>query len=162
MSNVELTLDNLLQGLAGEIRSPSGPGYLTREFNEALITEYRRTGGQLVGEIDGSSLILMTTTGAKSGNRRVTPLAFVEVEGRMLIIASKGGAPTSPAWYFNIKANPAVTVEHGSETYEADAVIIDGPERDRLFAEIAAQSTTFAGYQQRTERKIPIAEIRRR
>lgn len=157
----ELTSENLLEGLAGEIRSPAGPGEITKNFNEALIAEFRNNGGRIEGELSGSPFILITTRGAKSGKERTTPLVYFEIEGRLLIIASRGGAPVHPAWYSNLVANPEVTVELGAETFKARAVVIEGENRDRLFAEVASQIDTFADYQQRTDRVIPVVELRR-
>jgi len=161
MSNsVELTLTNLLEGLASEIRSPGGPGTVTKTFNETLIAEFRANGGELKGELARSPFLLLTTTGAKSGRQRTTPLAYVPMDGRLLIIASKGGAPTHPAWYLNLCAHPEVTVELGNDTYRALAVVIGGFERDGLYAEIATRIPTFADYQRRTDRVIPLVELR--
>ncbi len=158
---VELTLSNLLEGLAGEIRSPAGPGAFTKNFNETLIAEFRANSGRISGELANADLLLLTTTGARSGKRRTTPLVYVPADGRILIIASKGGAPADPAWFANLVAHPEVTVELGSETYDALAVVIEGSERDELFSEIAARLPTFAEYQSRTDRQIPVVELRR-
>lgn len=158
---MELTRENLLQGLASEIRSPSGPGNFTKAFNEALIAQFRASGGQLTGDFAAAEFLLLTTTGAKSGRRRTTPLAYVALDGRILIIASRGGAPQSPAWYFNLIANPEVTVELGEETYQAKAVELKGADRDDSYAEIARRLPTFAEYQSRTDRIIPVVELRR-
>ena len=162
MSNrTELTFSNLLDGLAGEIRSKDGPGEFTKGFNEALIAEFRANGGTLAGDFAEAPFLLLTTTGAKSGKQRTTPLAYIPIDGRILIVASKGGAQTHPAWYWNLIAHPEVTVEIGSETYPAQAVAIEGPERDKLYVEIASRLPTFADYQSRTDRVIPIFEVRR-
>ena len=158
---VELTLTNLLEGLAGEIRSPGGPGAVTKTFNETFIAEFRANGGELKGELAEAPFLLLTTTGAKSGRQRTTPLAYVPIDGRILIIASKGGAPTHPAWYLNLRAHPEVTVELGSDAYRALAEVIGGVERDGLYAEIAKRIPTFADYQRRTDRVIPLVELRR-
>ena len=162
MSNrIELTSSNLLDGLAGEIRSESGPGGFTKSFNETLIAEFRANAGQLSGDFKDAQFLLLTTTGAKSGKQRTTPLAYIPIDGRILIVASKGGAPTHPAWYWNLLAHPKVTVELGPETYPAEAVTIPGALRDELYAEIASRLPTFAEYQNRTDRVIPLFELRR-
>ena len=162
MSNrIELTRENLLERLAGEVRSPEGPGTFTKSFNETLIAEFRANGGALSGELEQSQLLLLTTTGAKSGKKRISPLAYIPVDGRILIIASKGGALTHPAWYWNLVTHPEVTVELGAETYGALAVVIEGLERERLFAEVASRKPNFADYQRRTDRVIPVVELRR-
>ena len=162
MSNrIELTRENLLERLAGEVRSPEGPGTFTKSFNETLIAEFRANGGALPGELEQSQLLLLTTTGAKSGKQRISPLAYIPVHGRILIIASKGGALTHPAWYWNLVTHPEVTVELGAETYRALAVVIEGLERERLFAEVASRKPNFADYQRRTDRVVPVVELRR-
>ena len=158
---MELTFANLLDKLAGEIRSPDGPGAITKTFNETLISEFRANEGKLSGDFARAQFLLLTTTGAKSGRQRTTPLAYVPIDGRILIIASKGGAPTHPAWYLNLVAHPEVTVELGAETYRARAIAIEGAERDRLYAEVASRVPTFADYQRRTDRVIPLVELRR-
>ena len=162
MSNrIELTSSNLLDGLAGEIRSENGPGQFTKSFNEALIAEFRANAGRLSGDFAGAQFLLLTTCGAKSGKQRTTPLAYIAIDQRILIVASKGGALTNPAWYWNLIAHPEVTIEIGAETYNAEAVTIEGIERDRLYAEIASRVPTFADYQSRTDRVIPLFELRR-
>jgi deazaflavin-dependent oxidoreductase (nitroreductase family) len=162
MSNrIELTSSNLLDGLAGEIRSENGPGQFTKSFNETLIAEFRANAGRLSGDFANAQFLLLTTIGAKSGKRRTTPLAYIPIDQRILIVASKGGAPTNPAWYWNLIAHPEVTVEIGAETYNAEAVAIEGIEHDRLYAEIASRVPTFAEYQNRTDRVIPLFELRR-
>lgn len=162
MSNeIELTLENLLEGLAGEIRSPDGPGIFTKSYNEALIADFRANSGALSGELGQGQFLLLTTTGATSGKQRTTPLAYVPMDGRILIIASKGGAPTNPAWYSNLVVHPEATVELGSETYRALAVSVEGSERDQLYARIGSLIPTFADYQRRTDRVIPVVELRR-
>ncbi|MGD8830734.1 MAG: nitroreductase/quinone reductase family protein, partial [Pseudomonadales bacterium] len=147
MKPTELTLSNLLDGLAGEIRSPTGPGGFTRSFNETLIAEFRANGGMLSGELARANLLLLTSTGARSGRQRTTPLVYVPLDGRILIIASKGGAASHPAWYWNLVAHPEVTVELGPETYQARAVRIEGAERTELYAQIVSRVPTFGEYQ---------------
>lgn len=159
--HIELTRANLLEGVAGEVRSPDGSGAFTKSFNETLIAEFRSNGGVLSGELAKFQFLLLTTTGAKSGLQRTTPMAYIPIDGRILIIASKGGAVTHPAWYWNLVANPEVTVERGAETYPALAVVIQGAERDRLYAEVASRKPNFADYQRRTDRVIPVVELRR-
>src|ERR671927_20150 len=102
-------------------------------FNRSLIAEYRATGGQVTGQFAGAPLLLLTTTGARSGQPRTTPLAYTVDGDRLVVIASKGGAPTHPDWYHNLRAQPEVTVELGTETFPARATIPQGAERQRLF-----------------------------
>lgn len=156
---LELTAANL-EAMSEEVQSEGGPSSTTRAFNHSLISEFRANGGVLSGDFARARFLLLTTTGAKSGKQRTTPLAYVKLDDRILIIASKGGAPKHPLWYLNLTANPTVTVELGAETYQATAVTITGPERDELFARVAAKISNFADYQQRTDRVIPVVELR--
>lgn len=153
-----LTVDNLNR-MAEEVRSDGGPASTTRSFNEALIDEFRANGGKLTGELARARFLLLTTTGARSGRRRTTPLAYLPVDGRIVVIASMGGAPSSPAWFHNLVANPDVTVERGTETYAARAVVTEGADRDDLFAKVSAKISNFADYQSRTTRVIPVVEL---
>lgn len=131
------------------------------DFNQKLIAEYRANEGKVTGQFEHAPLLLLTTTGAKSGKRRTTPLAHTTDGDRLVIIASKGGAPTNPDWYHNLVANPEVTVELGRETFQAQARVADGAERDRLYDQMAANMPNFAEYQQNTERRIPVVVLER-
>jgi len=153
-----LSVENLSR-MADDVRSAEGPGATTKAFNEALISEFRAKGGKLHGELSRARFLLLTTTGARSGRKRTCPLAYFVLEDRLVVIASKGGAPTSPAWFANLVANPGVTVELGAETFEATAVVLEGEDRDRLFEQVASKSRQFAEYQQRTTRKIPVVQL---
>ncbi len=104
-------------------------------------------------------MVLLTTTGARSGRPHTTPLVPLEEGDRLYVFASLAGAPRHPAWYFNLLAHPEVTVERGRETYRATAEVITGEERDRLFARQAALRPPFAEYQRKTTRKIPVIEL---
>src|SRR5206468_12619578 len=106
-------------------------------------------------------LLLLTTTGAKSGQQRVAPLAFTRDSERYVVIASKGGSPTSPDWYHNLVANPRVIVEVGTECFPALARVTSGEERERLFAAQAALMPGFAEYQKQTSREIPVGVFER-
>jgi deazaflavin-dependent oxidoreductase (nitroreductase family) len=158
----QLTRDRLGELLA-ELRSEGGPGGTTRAFNEALIAEFRRTGGVIAGELGGPEFrfLLLTATGAKSGRPRTVPLGYVKVGGRLVILASKGGSPTDPLWFRNVVAHPDVTVELGTDTFAARAVVLEGEERDRVFAAIVAKAPMFGQYQERTPRPIPVVELQR-
>jgi len=105
---------------------------------------------------NGSPLLLLTTTGAKSGQTRVNPLAFTRDGDRYVIIASKGGHPTNPDWYYNLVAHPEVIVEVDRMRFAARAIVTEGPERQRLFDAQAAAMPNFAEYQTRTARPIPV------
>ena len=131
-----------------------------KSFNDNLIAEFRANGGKVGGMFAGAPLMLLTTTGAKSGQPRVAPLVYTTDGDDYVIIASKGGAPTNPDWYHNIVANPEVTVEIGTETFPARARVA-GDDRDRLFDQQAALMPNFAEYQQNTTRRIPVVVLER-
>ncbi|HUG17065.1 MAG TPA: nitroreductase family deazaflavin-dependent oxidoreductase [Thermomicrobiales bacterium] len=132
-----------------------------KSFNEKLIDEFRENDGIVGGMFAGRPMMLLTTTGAKSGQQRTHPLVYTTDDDRMVIIASKGGADTNPDWYYNLKANPAVTVEVGAETFPAQATITEGAERKRLFDLQAALMPAFADYEQKTTREIPVIVLER-
>jgi deazaflavin-dependent oxidoreductase (nitroreductase family) len=130
-------------------------------FNRDLVNEYRANGGTVTGPFAGRPLLLLTTTGARSGEQRTTPLVYTTDGERLVIIASKGGAPTNPAWYHNLTANPEATVELGTERFQVRAEVAQGDERDRLFEAQAAQMPNFAEYQSKTSRRIPVVTLQR-
>ena len=131
------------------------------EFNQKLIEEYRATGGNVTGVFAGRPLLLLTTSGAKSGEPRTQPLVYTTDGDRIVIIASKGGAPTNPAWYHNLVANPEATVELGAETFQVRATKVEGAERRRLYDAQAALMPTFADYEMKTTREIPVFVLER-
>ena len=128
------------------------------ERNRRVIDEYRATEGK-TGQ---RPLLLLTTTGAKSGRRHTTPLMYLEDGTRLAVIASKGGNPANPDWYHNLVANPIVTVEVGGETFETEARVAEPAERDRLFAAQAERYSFFAEYQRRVKRRIPVIILERK
>jgi deazaflavin-dependent oxidoreductase (nitroreductase family) len=131
-----------------------------QQFNENLIKEFRANGGKAVsGPFVNAPLMLLTTTGAKSGKPFTTPLVYTKDGDRMVIIASKGGFPKHPAWYHNLKAHPTTTIEVGKEKFQAKAVITKDPERQRLFDAQAKLMPTFNEYQKATTRQIPVERI---
>jgi len=129
------------------------------EYNQKIIDEFRANDGEVTGR--GKSLILLHTTGAKSGEERVNPVAHTKDGEKIVIIASKGGAPGHPDWYHNIVANPTVTVEAGAEKFTAKATIQSEPERTRLYNQMAEVMPGFAEYQKRTSRVIPVITLDR-
>ena len=131
------------------------------DFNRKLIEEYRANGGKVSGMFAGTPLLLLTTTGARTGQSRVAPLLYSTDNGHLVVIASKGGAPTHPDWFHNLRANPEVTVEVGTETFPARATIPEGAERQRLFDQMAAQMPNFAEYQRNTTRRLPVIVLER-
>ena len=132
-----------------------------REFNEKLIEEFRANDGKVSGSFANAPLILVTHTGAKTGTRRTSPLVYTRDGDRIVLIASKGGAPTHPHWYLNMTANPQVTVELPGETFEARVTEATGDERDRLYDAQAAQMPNFADYAKATDRTIPVLVLER-
>jgi deazaflavin-dependent oxidoreductase (nitroreductase family) len=128
----------------------------TNDWNTAIIAEFRANGGKVGGRFEGSTLLLLHTIGAKSGQERVNPLACIRDGDRLLVVGSKAGAPTHPDWYHNLAANPEVTVELGTEQFRARAAVAAEPERTRLFAKIVEERPGFADYQTKTTRVIPV------
>ena len=131
------------------------------DWNRQIIEEFHANGGKVGGPFEGATLLLLTTTGAKSGLSRTTPLVYMADGERLVIFASKAGAPTSPDWYYNLVAHPTVTVEVGTEKFNASATVVSGEERDRLYAQQAAKAPNFAEYQQKTTRVIPVVVLER-
>ncbi len=125
------------------------------ERNMAIIQEFRANAGKVGGRFAGKSLLLLHTIGAKSGQPRINPVACIRDGDRLVIIASKGGAPTNPDWYYNILANPLVSVETGTEQFQARASIAVEPERTRLYNQMVEMMPGFAEYQRKTTRVIP-------
>ncbi|MGU3498956.1 nitroreductase family deazaflavin-dependent oxidoreductase [Mycobacterium sp. C31M] len=128
-------------------------------MNRAVIEEFRTTGGTAGGVFTGKPLVLVHHTGAKSGAERIAPLVPLLDDGRVYIFASKGGADSNPDWYRNLVANPAITVELGTETYAASARVLDGAERDEIYAKQVAAEPQFGDYQHKTTRVIPVVEL---
>ncbi|MDT0302247.1 nitroreductase/quinone reductase family protein [Streptomonospora wellingtoniae] len=137
----------------------SEDGFDTGDFNRAIIEEFRANHGRVGGMFEGARLLLLTTTGARSGRRRTTPLGFLPDGERILVIASAGGADRHPAWFHNLRAHPRVTVENGVFVLEADAVVLEGRERETLFARAAEADPGWAEYQAGTERTIPVVAL---
>jgi len=131
------------------------------EFNQSIIEEFRANGGKVGGPFAQMELLLLTTTGAKTGNEHVTPVAYTRDGDLLVIIASKGGAPTNPHWYYNLVANPKVTVEVGTEKFMANAVVTTGEERERLYDQQAALYPGFTDYKKKTDREIPVILLER-
>jgi deazaflavin-dependent oxidoreductase (nitroreductase family) len=131
------------------------------DFNQAVIEEFRANEGRVGGPFEGAPVLLLTSTGARSGEQRTTPVVYLRDGDRMVIFASKGGAPTNPAWYHNLRANPAATVEVGNETTGVNAVVTEGEERERLFDRQAELFPQFADYARKTTREIPVVALER-
>ena len=132
-----------------------------RSFNDRIIEEFRANDGKVGGPFEGASMVLLTTTGAKSGQPRTMPLVYFADGDRIIIVASKAGAPTNPDWYYNLVANPDVTVEVGTEKFQARATVVAEPERTQLFERIVASNPGFGEYQKKTTRVIPVIALER-
>src|SRR5579884_4201669 len=131
------------------------------QFNQLLIAQFRANGGKLSGQFTGAPILLLTTIGAKSGARRTTPLGYVRDGDVYVIMASKSGAPTNPAWYHNLLAHPTATIEVGNECFEVRHRLFEGKQRDRLWDRIVAQWPMAADYAQATTRRIPVIVLER-
>ncbi len=129
------------------------------DYNTAVIEEFRANEGRVGGHWEGRDLLLLTTTGRRSGRKHTTPMVFTRDGDRLLVYASKAGAPEHPDWYLNLVAEPQVTVEVGSERYRATAVPLEGEERDRRFTEQAERNSVFAEYAAKTDRVIPVVAL---
>jgi deazaflavin-dependent oxidoreductase (nitroreductase family) len=129
------------------------------ERNRGVIEEFRATKGNVGGTGEGQPLLLLTTIGARSGQRRTRPLMYLREGDRLFVFASKGGAPAHPAWYHNLRAHPDVTVEIGDQTYQATAKPLTGAERDQIYARWAERYPMFGEYQEKTTRLIPVIEL---
>ncbi len=132
------------------------------EFNRRIIEEFRANGGKVGGQFENIPLLLLTSTGAKTGRSHITPLAYTTDGDRIIVIASKAGAPTNPAWYHNLIANPTATVDLGSGgSFQVKATVTSGEERDRLYKRQAEQMPAFVEYQKKTTRVIPVIALER-
>ncbi len=131
----------------------------TNEWNKTIIEEFRANQGVLGGDFEGAPVLLLHTTGAKSGVERVNPMMYLNENGRVYVFASKAGADTHPDWYHNLRAHPKVSVEVGTEHYDAMARDVEGDERARVYAEQASRFPGFADYQAKTSRVIPVVEL---
>ena len=127
-----------------------------QDFNARIIEEFRANQGRVGPPFENSTLLLLHHIGAKSGTDRINPLVYDTDAGRYVVFASKAGAPTSPDWYYNLKAHPNCTIEVGTDTIEVVASETTGEERDRLFRAQAERSPAFAEYQRKTDRVIPV------
>ena len=125
-------------------------------WNKKVIEEFRANEGRVGGNFEGKTLLLLHTKGAKSQQERINPVACIKDGDRLAVIASKAGAPTHPDWYFNIVANPQVTVEVGAENFQALASVAEEPERTRLYNQMVEVMPGFDDYRRNTTRVIPV------
>jgi deazaflavin-dependent oxidoreductase (nitroreductase family) len=132
------------------------------EMNAGIIEEFRANNGRVGGMFEGAPMMLLHSTGARSGKERVNPLMYQAVEGGYAIFASKAGAPTNPDWYHNVRANPAASIEVGSETIEVSTREATGAERDAIWERQKLNYPNFAEYEQKTDRVIPVVVLEAR
>lgn len=131
------------------------------DWNSQVIEEFRANEGRVGGQFAGAPMILLHHIGARTGTERVNPLVYFPDGDRMVIMASKGGAPTNPDWYHNLKANPRITVEVGTETFTVDVTEVTGPEREALWTRVVEVMPGFADYQRGIDRTIPLLALTR-
>jgi len=134
---------------------------VVNERNLKIVDEFRSNEGRVGGYFAGKTLLLLHTKGAKSQQERINPVAYIKDGSRFVVIASKGGAPTNPDWYYNILANPQVTVEVGTEQFQAHAAIAEEPERTHLYDQMVEIMPGFDEYRRRTRRLIPVIVLTR-
>lgn len=133
-------------------------------YNRQLIEQFRAERGKAGGPMEGRQLLLLTTTGARSGQRRTTPMMYIpdSDSGRLIVIASNAGAPAHPDWYRNLVAHPDVTVEVGAETYDATAIVTEGAARQRIWDMVVGRYPFFIEHQAKITRQIPVIALERR
>jgi len=143
--------------------TPTGGIMTTRnDYNRQVVEEFRANGGKVGGMWEGTPLLLLTTTGARSGERRITPMGYLPDGDRLLVWASNGGAPTHPDWYHNLVVHPHVTVEVGTQTFDAIAVVTEASERERLWTKAVQCYPILAEHQAKTTRQFPLIALSRR
>lgn len=130
-------------------------------FNQPIIEEFRANNGVVGGPFEGATLLLLTTTGAKSGEPRLSPLAYLTIDDKMIIVGSKAGADTNPAWVHNLRAKPRAHIEVGTDAYDVVARELPADERDATYPKIVELAPTFGDYQSKTSRVIPLFELTR-
>ena len=131
------------------------------DMNKRIIEEFRANDGKVGGFFANNTLLLLHTIGAKSGQERVNPLVTFEDGDRLLVVASKGGAPSHPDWYYNVLANPLVTVEYGTEKFQAQATVTSEPERTELYEKMESKLASFSEYKEKAGRVIPVVTLTR-
>ncbi len=136
------------------------PDQAERDFNEQNIEEFRANGGKVGGQFEGFPLLLLTSTGSKSGAQRIAPTAYFDIDDKIYVVGSAAGRDRDPAWAFNIRANPGVTVEIGADPPKpATAHELPREERDRIYEIVKERAPGFADYEKKTERVIPVFEL---
>ena len=134
--------------------------FLFRIFNAIHSILYRATGGKFIGRIQNMSILLMTTTGRKTGKGRTTPLGYFEHDGGYVVIGSNGGADTHPGWFFNLRSNPHATLQIKDKKFEVSAEIATGEEHDQLWSQLIELAPFYDRYRQQARREIPVVILR--
>ena len=132
-----------------------------KAFNADIVAEFRANGGKVGGPFEGGKLLLLTTTGAKSGEPRLSPLAYMTIDDKMIIVGSYAGADFDPAWVHNLRANPRAHIEVGTTAYDVNARELPSAERDEIYPKIVEHAPVMAEYQLRTSRVIPLIELQK-
>ena len=167
-SKVELKWADLLK-MSDEVKSTDGPGTKnwdadgseTQRVNDLFMRALRENKGKVPGELESLPGLIITTIGAKSGEKRAVPLAYQVIDGRLVIVASMAGADRNPPWFHNLVKNPEVQVEMNGESFRATAVVTQGADRTHLYQKVAEVLPAFKDYQTRTSRVIPVVELKR-
>ncbi|MFI6863288.1 nitroreductase family deazaflavin-dependent oxidoreductase [Streptomyces sp. NPDC050421] len=144
-----------------EAQSERWAGFDVNDFLRQVIAEFRANNGKMSGMFEGWTLTVLTTVGARSGLRRESILGYLESDGTGIVVASANGADKHPAWYHNLRRNPVVTVETGTDTYQAIAAVPTGQERAELFGRVVVEAPGYAEHQARTDREIPVVVLNR-
>ena len=131
------------------------------DWNDKIIDEFRSNEGKVGGNFEGAPLLLLHSTGAKTGAKRISPMMYQQLPDAMAVFASKAGADSNPAWYHNLLANPRATVEVGTETFDVEARVAGDAEREPIWAEQKLRYPGFAGYEKKTSRQIPVMILTR-
>jgi deazaflavin-dependent oxidoreductase (nitroreductase family) len=132
-----------------------------KAFNKTIVDEFRANGGVVGGPFEGATLLLLTSTGTKSGQPRLAPLAYLTIDGQKIIIGSKAGADTNPDWVHNLRADPRAHIEVGTEAYDVTARELPPEEHDETWPKVVALAPGFGDYQSKTSRVIPLFELQR-
>lgn len=132
-----------------------------KAFNASIVDEFRTNDGKVGGPFEGATLLLLTTTGAKSGQPRISPLAYHTIDDKMIVVGSYAGADTDPAWVHNLRANPRAHIEVGTTDYDVVARELPSAERDEVYPKVVERAPAFGEYQAKTSRVIPLFELRR-
>jgi deazaflavin-dependent oxidoreductase (nitroreductase family) len=130
-------------------------------WNQRIIDEFHANAGKVGGPFEGATMLLLTSTGARTGRQHITPLVYLPDGDRYVVIASKGGSPENPDWYYNLKANRRARIEVGTESFDVTASEVMGEERDGLYARQVERRPSFGEYEKKTSRKIPVIALER-